>query len=114
MAKLSIDEQKVVQCRKLAKKIAREVQGFIDRHTTVGVERTVARAYGVAGTDDEGTPLANTLVDRVNKAGLLQYGVTRLLAQELIRGATSMQQAAELIAYDDKGPSLDAKITLGD
>ncbi len=114
MADLRIDSKKVEECRMFAAKIARDVQGFIDRHSTVGVERTVARAYGVAGVDDEGTPLANALVDRVKEAGLLTHGVARVLGQELARGAGSIQQAAELIAYSETPLTLDGKITGSD
>ena len=52
MARVPMDESVVADCRRLAAEIADEVQGFIDRHTTVGVERTVARAYGIDGADE--------------------------------------------------------------
>jgi len=99
MANVPIDKAKVDSCREAAGLIADDVQRFIDRQTTVGVERTVARAYGVAGADPQGTPLANALVDRIHQAGFTGYGVAYFLGRGLVEGASSVQEAAEQIAY---------------
>lgn len=101
MAKVPIDLAKVDACRAAAAVIADDVQQFIDRHTTVGVERTVARAYGVTGADPQGTPLPNTLVDRIHQAGFTGRGVAYFLGRALIEGASSVQEAAEQIAYGE-------------
>ena len=58
---LPIDEQTVERCRALAGDIAADVQRFIDRHTTVSIERTVLRAYGVDGADPDGVALHSGL-----------------------------------------------------
>lgn len=99
MAKVPIDQANVDTCRAAAREIADDVQHFIDRHTTVGVERTVARAYGVAGADPQGTPLSNALIDRIHQAGLTGRGVAYFLGRALVEGASSVQEAAEQIAY---------------
>src|SRR5262245_28274258 len=99
MGTLPIDPRAVEACRALAADVATEVQHFIDRHTTVGVERTVARAYGGVGADAEGTPLVNTLVDRIHGAGLLGHGVAYFLGRALLGGAASVQEAAEALAF---------------
>jgi len=101
MAKVPVDPASVDACRASAADIADEVQRFIDRHTTVGVERTVARAYGVVGADGEGTPLCNTLVDRLHEKGLTGRGVAYFLGCALIEGAASVQEAAESIAWGE-------------
>ncbi len=101
MAKVPIDQAKVDACRAAAAVIADDVQQFIDRHTTVGVERTVARAYGVTGADPQGTPLPNSLVDRIHQAGFTGRGVAYFLGRALIEGASSVQEAAEQIAYGE-------------
>jgi beta-lysine 5,6-aminomutase alpha subunit len=114
MATVPLDEGKVARCRELAGEIADDVQRYIDAHTTVGVERTVLRAYGAEGTDDQGIPLVNTLVDRYHSAGLLGRGIAFFLGRALLGGASSVQEAAEQLAYgsdvDDGrgGPTLDA------
>jgi beta-lysine 5,6-aminomutase alpha subunit len=101
MAKVPVDHAAVDACRASAADIADEVQRFIDRHTTVGVERTVARAYGVVGADGEGTPLCNTLVDRLHEKGLTGRGVAYFLGKGLLEGAASVQEAAEHLAWGE-------------
>lgn len=111
MAKVPIDLAKVDACRAAAAVIADDVQQFIDRHTTVGVERTVARAYGVTGADPQGTPLPNTLVDRIHQAGFTGRGVAYFLGRALIEGASSVQEAAEQIAYGEAPLVVDDQVS---
>jgi beta-lysine 5,6-aminomutase alpha subunit len=96
---LPIDPQVVDECRALAAKIAGDVQSFIDLHTTVAVERTVLRAYGVEGADPDGVPLVNTCVERARAAGALGRGIATHLGRELVRRARGPQEAAEALAY---------------
>ncbi len=102
MARLEVDSSKVERCRALAASIASDVQRTIDAHTSVGVERTVARAYGVTGADAEGTPLANALVERLHKLGFIGLGVAYFLGRSLAAGASSVQQAAESLAFAEQ------------
>lgn len=99
MALVPVDSNIVTSCRALAAEIATDVQRFIDSHTTVGVERTVARAYGIEGSDDQGTPLVNALIDRYRQAGLLSHGIAYFLGRALARGARTVSEAAEDLAY---------------
>lgn len=101
MARLIVDASVVARCRELAGAIADDVQATIDKHTTVGLERTVARAYGVAGADPEGTPLANALVDRIHKEGRTGHGVAAFLGAAIAAGAPDVQGAAERLAYGE-------------
>jgi beta-lysine 5,6-aminomutase alpha subunit len=113
MAIVPIDQAAVRSCRALAADIADDVQRFIDRHTSVGVERTVARAYGIVGADPQGTPLVNVLIDRLQQHQLLDRGVAYFLGRALATGAGSMQEAAEALAFgselepSDADPSID-------
>src|SRR5580704_8507815 len=104
MATVPMDVRQVARCRELAGEIADDVQRFIDRHTTVGVERTILRAYGAEGVDDQGAPLVNTAVDRYREAGLLGRGIAFFLGRALLAGAASVQDAAERLAF---APELD-------
>jgi len=97
-----MDLAKVARCRALAADIATDVQRYIDAHTTVGVERTILRAYGVDGVDDQGVPLVNTAVDRYRDAGLLGRGIALFLGRALLGGAKSVQDAAERLAFGSK------------
>ncbi len=94
-----MDVGKVARCRALADEIAGDVQRYIDRHTTVGVERAILRAYGADGVDDKGVPLVNTAVDRYRTAGVLDRGIAFHLGRALVAGARDVQDAAERLAF---------------
>jgi beta-lysine 5,6-aminomutase alpha subunit len=104
MATVPVDERKVEDCRRIAGEIADDVQRYISRHTSVGVERTVVRAYGVEGVDDQGVPLVNALVERLHAKKGLGRGASFYLGRELLRGAAGVQEAAERLAF---GPEID-------
>ncbi len=114
MHPLPLDSQVVEKCREMARTVALGVQGFIDEHTTVSIERTVLRAYGIDGVNAEGVPLVNSCVDRYREAGkttageggLLSRGIAFFLGWSLLRGARTPQEAAEELAYGD-APGLD-------
>lgn len=112
MSEVPVDLAKVERCRQLASDVALDVQRYIDAHTSVGIERTTARAYGVKGADAEGTPLVNTLVDRYHNAGLCNRGIAYFLGRALLNGCSTIQEAAETLAYGEEiddgtgGPSL--------
>jgi beta-lysine 5,6-aminomutase alpha subunit len=99
MATVPMDAKLVGRCRALAGDIADDVQRYIDTHTSVGVERTILRAYGVDGVDDQGVPLVNVAVERYHQAGLLGRGVSYWLARALASGAKTPQEAAERLAF---------------
>ncbi|HTQ42276.1 MAG TPA: lysine 5,6-aminomutase subunit alpha [Polyangiaceae bacterium] len=114
MATVPMDPRKVARCREIAAEIADDVQRYIDAHTTVGVERTILRAYGAEGVDDQGVPLVNTAVERYREAGVLGRGIAFFLGRALLAGAKTVQDAAERIAFapeidrGEGGPGPDA------
>src|SRR5580704_7807302 len=99
MATVPMDPAKVARCRTLAGEIADDVQRYIDAHTTVGVERTILRAYGADGVDDQGVPLVNTAVERYREAGLIDRGIAFFLGRALLGGARDPQEASERLAF---------------
>jgi beta-lysine 5,6-aminomutase alpha subunit len=105
MATVPMDTGKVARCRALANAIADDVQAYVDRHGTVGVERAILRAYGADGADDLGVPLVNTAVERLHQAGLLGKGIAFFLGQALVAGARDVQEATQRLAY---APPLEA------
>jgi beta-lysine 5,6-aminomutase alpha subunit len=107
MARVPVDNHTVARCRELAAAIAADVQTTIDSHTTVGVERTVARAYGITGANAEGTPLVNALVDRLHEARCVGFGVSTFLGRALLAGAKNVQEAAEQLAFGEELPTID-------
>jgi beta-lysine 5,6-aminomutase alpha subunit len=110
MATVPMDTGKVARCRAVAEEIAGDVQAYIDRHTTVGVERAILRAYGADGADDQGVPLVNTAIDRCMNAGGLGRGIAFFLGRALVSGARDVQDAAERLAFGPQPGSGDAGV----
>lgn len=109
MHALPIDPAVVEECRSLAAQVADQVQGFIGAHTTVSIERTVLRAFGVDGVDGEGVPLVNRCVERFRQSGALGRGIAAILGLQLRRNPQlSIQEAAEDLAFGSSLPEGDA------
>ena len=82
MSKLNLDRDKVESCRHLATKIARQVQDFVDSHTTVSIERSILRLIGVEEAY-KGSPLANVVIETLSNEQLARgilYWLGRALA----------------------------------
>ena len=98
--KLKIDKKQVKSCRRYAAKIAADVQKFIDHHSTVAIERTVCRLFGVDGVDDIDIPFPNIVVDYLAENGILEYGAADFFARVYLHTGLSAQEAAEQISED--------------
>jgi len=68
----------------LQKILQSKLNQFIDKNTTVTVERTVARLMGVDGVDDIEKPLPNVLVDNIKEGGGLSRGVAFWLGNAMV------------------------------
>lgn len=97
-SKLNLDQNLIHRARNSAKNIADDVQKFVDQHTTVAVERTILRLYGVDGIDEIGTPLPNIVVDNLKKAGGLSTGIAYYMANAVLNTGMTPQEIAEKIA----------------
>jgi beta-lysine 5,6-aminomutase alpha subunit len=104
MSKLNLDPKVVDGARSCAARIARDVQAFIDKHTTVSTERTVARLLGVDGVDALESPLPNVLVDRIKDAGLLDRGCAYWIGNAMTATGLSPQRIAEETALGTLDP----------
>ena len=71
---LPLDRTIVDRCRALADKITAQVLEFVGRHTTVSIERTVLRLYGLHDAGPRGVPLVNLAVDALHERRLLGRG----------------------------------------
>ncbi|MCF7933040.1 MAG: lysine 5,6-aminomutase subunit alpha [Acholeplasmataceae bacterium] len=98
MNKLNLDALLISQCRKDAREIADDVQAFIDRHSTVSVERAVCRLLGIDGTDQIDVPLVNVVVEHAMAVGDITKGISGLLAQAVLETRKSPQEIARMIA----------------
>ena len=99
-SKLNLDQHKVDRARAAARQVAVDTQAFIDRHTTVTVERAVCRLLLIDGVNEVGVPLPNVVVDHLLDKGLLPYGAAYALGNAMAETGLSPQEIAEAV---DKG-----------
>ncbi|WP_130805578.1 lysine 5,6-aminomutase subunit alpha [Senegalia massiliensis] len=97
-SKLNLDFNKVESARNAAKNIAEDVQKFIDKHSTVSVERTVARLLGIDGVDEIERPLPNVVVDNVKEGGGLERGIAYWIGNAMVHTGEGPQMVAELVS----------------
>ncbi|MBN2876403.1 MAG: lysine 5,6-aminomutase subunit alpha [Bacilli bacterium] len=95
MNKLNLDHNKISECRTFAKQIADNVQDFINKHSTVSVERTVLRLLGIDGVDDFGVPVPNRIVEDIVKNGNISLGSSRYIASALYSTKLKMAEFIE-------------------
>ena len=97
MSKLGLDLNKIKEARSYALKIAKDTQEFIDKHTTVTVERTICRLLGVDGVNEFGVPYPNILVDHITKNGKLGIGISNYLASTIKETNLSIEEISKLV-----------------
>ena len=97
-SKLNLDFDLVKRARGASKKIALDVQDFIDLHTTVTVERTIVRLFGIDGVDEIGTPLPNVVVEHVKENGGIERGIAFWLGNAAVHTGKTPQEIAEAVA----------------
>lgn len=95
--KLQLDAGLVKECRDAARRIAEEVQAFIQNRTTVAVERTVLRLMGVNAALDD-VPMANIIVEGLAARGELGLGAAYWLGNACKQLNLSPQEAAAKVA----------------
>jgi len=95
--KLKLNQENVDKARASAKRIAQDVQSFIDLHTTVTVERTVCRLLGIDGVNQLDVPLPNVVVDHMSEKGLLSVGSAYLIGSAMLATGKTPQEVAEAI-----------------
>lgn len=96
-SKLNLNQELVDQARESAHKVAGDVQGFIDLHTTVTVERAVCRLLGVDGVNEMESPLPNVLIDHLMEKEVLSTGVAFYLGNAMIETGLTTQEIAEKV-----------------
>ena len=97
MSKLNLDQKTVKKARQFAAIIAEDTQKFINRNTTVSVERTVCRLLGVDSVNEFGVPYSNILVDHIMEKGDLGLGISNYLASAIKHLDLSIMEIAHLV-----------------
>ncbi len=102
---LHVDPEIVARCRALADRITGQVMGFVERHTTVSIERTVLRQLGFHEAGPRGVPLVNLMVDALHERGLLGRGAAYWFGRALRMGARDPLQVVERITALPRDPA---------
>ncbi len=97
-SKLNLNQELVNQARASAAKVAADVQGFIDLHTTVTVERAVCRLLGIDGVNDVEVPLPNVVVDHLVDKGVLGAGAAFYIGNAMLELHATPQEIAEKVS----------------
>lgn len=97
-SKLKLNFGVVEKARQYAREIAHTTHKFIEKHTSVTIERTCARLLGIDGVDADGVPLPNLLVDNIRKNNGLALGLSVYLGNAMIQTGKMPQQIAEAVA----------------
>ncbi len=97
-SKLNLNLEVVAKARESAKNIAQGTQAFIDKNTTVAVERTICRLLGIDGVDEFGVPLPNVVVENIKDGNGLSVGVATFVGNAMVNTGLSAQEVAEKVA----------------
>ena len=100
-SKLGLDFEKVGHAKEVSKRIADDVQKFVDNYSTVAVERTLCRLLGIDGVDNNEVPLPNVVVDAIKDKGVLSEGIMFFIGNAILETGLNPQQIAEKIAVGE-------------
>lgn len=98
MTKLNLDQHQIQEARNLAAAIADDTQRFVEAHTTVTVERTICRLFGIDGVNQDDVPLPNVLVDHLVEKNALAGGISYYLANAMLVTGQTPQELAEAVS----------------
>lgn len=91
---LRLNQEKIGKARELSQNIVAEVMRYIENHTTVSVERSYLRLLGLDGTDSNGVPLPNVVVNQLLEGDLLSHGACYWVANSMYNHGLSLQETA--------------------
>ncbi len=115
---LHLDAETVARCRALADRVTAQVLELVRRHTTVAIERTVLRLYGLHDAGPRGVPYVNLVVDALHERGLLGRGAAYWLGVLMRRGATDplaiVERAQALPRAPEPLPEAEERAMLAD
>lgn len=77
MAHLELNQQSIVECRRLATEVVNKVRTVIDTHTSVSIERAALRLIGIDGAvnkSGQSYPIVNFIVDQLREDRVLSNG----------------------------------------
>lgn len=95
--RVRVDHVQVNRARAAAQSITRQVQSFIDKHTTTSTERAILRLMGVDGKGPDEVPLVNLLVEQIQDGGGLDLGAAHWLCSAMARHSLEPLEVARSV-----------------
>ncbi|MEW6056034.1 MAG: lysine 5,6-aminomutase subunit alpha [Bdellovibrionota bacterium] len=117
MAHLELNQQTIIECRRLATQVVSKVKPVIESHTTVAIERTALRLIGVTGAlnkDGLKYPLVNAIVDQLREDRALSKGALFWFANGLLQSNDTIEGLSNKVASGEVRLSQLAKLSQGD
>lgn len=97
-SKLGLSKAKINKARALAEEVTKPVQEFIDKHTTVTVERATLRLLGADGADKNGVPIPNIIAGQCSDK--LSGGVAVYYINAMVRLNKTAEELNKMIAEE--------------
>ncbi len=100
MAHLDLNQQIVIECRKIAAEIVSKVRPTIETNTTVSIERAALRLIGVKGAllqNGLKYPAANFIVEQLRQDLVLSRGVLYWFVNAMLQTGGTVDQVTEKI-----------------
>jgi beta-lysine 5,6-aminomutase alpha subunit len=100
-SKLGIDFEIVKRCRDSADNISASMQKYVEKHSTVSVERTVCRLLGIDGVDKFDVPLPNVVVEALEDNDRLKDGAAYFFGNAMLQTGMNPNRIAQCISTGD-------------
>lgn len=101
--RLTINHDQLGRCRKVTREVAKHLQKYTDRHTSVAIERAGLRALGVTSLH-RGAPLTQAVIDALGPTRLRE-GAAYWLGYIMAKEKCSAETAALALLKKDKLPA---------
>jgi len=97
MFKLTINQKQISRARAAAYRVTNDLKWLLDQYSSVTIERTVLRLFGIDGATNDGTPYPNVIVDLIKEHQMLDLGAAYHLCNAMVFTGKNAQATAELI-----------------
>jgi len=98
LLKLNIEKARIDEAKRYAREITESFKDLLENYSSVTIERTVVRLFGIDGALPNGEPLPNVVVEHLQTRNALERGAAYWLANGVLSLDINVQQLAEKIA----------------
>lgn len=101
MIRLTVDSQKIDKARQFASETVKKIIPLLQDYSSISIERTVLRLFGIDGCTRSEEPYPNIVVDHLLHKGVLERGAAFWLGNAIAVLKQEPQEIAELIEEGD-------------